>query len=358
MSHGLERIGKKYQWIALQELLARLADNYHWDSFNDSGENLNYHGTWQLSIRDIDPSCLLEGKEANEKICKDRWWNPKQYYNWKLADEKKILTWLKDKSDLPEWPSLVNLKSIDGEEWLLMDGLFEFKSPIPSYDYTMEYERGEVWYWFHSYLVKKINIPIISSWLKKQEFSGRWMPEPPETHNIFLGEWYWSPAYKFIQCPYYNYPGWAQDGRTSNETIPVPVHLTAENYIRESSCYDYSIENSIHLTLPSKPILDGMNLTWNGNGGFIMPNGELAVQSPTDDDKGRRSLLIKKKPFINYLKENDLTVLWTILGEKNHYFPNFQERWLGRLEFSGSLLLKNEKLINTFNSKFTPPPKK
>ena len=53
--HKIERFGKKYQWIALSELLARIADNFHMvDAFG--GDPRTYAGPWQFFGRDIDPT--------------------------------------------------------------------------------------------------------------------------------------------------------------------------------------------------------------------------------------------------------------------------------------------------------------
>lgn len=51
----IERIGKKYQWIAFYEIAGIIADNYkikrYWDD-----ESLDFKGAWQLYLRDIDPA--------------------------------------------------------------------------------------------------------------------------------------------------------------------------------------------------------------------------------------------------------------------------------------------------------------
>lgn len=53
--HKAERWGKKYQWIAFHELLARVADNYQTTSY--LGEREPYEGLHQLTAqREIDPS--------------------------------------------------------------------------------------------------------------------------------------------------------------------------------------------------------------------------------------------------------------------------------------------------------------
>ena len=53
-AHKVERFGKKYQWIAYHELLARVADSYHLDVH--SGERHPFDGLYQIHDRQIDPS--------------------------------------------------------------------------------------------------------------------------------------------------------------------------------------------------------------------------------------------------------------------------------------------------------------
>ncbi|WP_460883057.1 hypothetical protein, partial [Pseudaeromonas pectinilytica] len=59
-------------------------------------------------------------------------------------------------------------------------------------------------------------------------------------------------------------------------------------------------------------------------------------------------LLIKKEPFLKMLGENELDIVWTLLGEKgviggslgsNHHY--------GRREFSGTFYFDNDKLSGT-----------
>ncbi len=55
----VERIGEKYQWIALFEILASIADNYK--IYDDWSEKQTfYKGPWQLYARDIDPAFTEE----------------------------------------------------------------------------------------------------------------------------------------------------------------------------------------------------------------------------------------------------------------------------------------------------------
>ena len=49
-----ERIGKKYQWLALHELLARVADNFPKLEYRWSENEVEYEGPWNPYVRDIE----------------------------------------------------------------------------------------------------------------------------------------------------------------------------------------------------------------------------------------------------------------------------------------------------------------
>ena len=56
--HRLERIGKKYQWIAFHELIGRLSDiALVGGSFREDPEL--YEGPWQVDTREMDPTILV-----------------------------------------------------------------------------------------------------------------------------------------------------------------------------------------------------------------------------------------------------------------------------------------------------------
>lgn len=54
----VERIGKKYQWLSLYEVVARVADNFKITDWNDN-EAGYYQGPWQNGLRNIDPTFHL-----------------------------------------------------------------------------------------------------------------------------------------------------------------------------------------------------------------------------------------------------------------------------------------------------------
>ena len=74
---------------------------------------------------------------------------------------------------------------------------------------------------------------------------------------------------------------------------------------------------------------------------------------PNKKYKSKEHLLVKKEPFLKMLNENNLDIVWTLLGEKdviggsltsNHHY--------GSIEFSGTFYFDNGELngVNKIHS--------
>jgi hypothetical protein len=113
-----ERIGKKYQWIALHEFYARLSDNFEFAAETHSvPEATKKDGRWTREFRDIDPSLLIRSTpRAVWKVNHEAWWTPLRYDRWFSKPTK--LTWLKAVDDIPNPIGLLEVKHPkDGSEW-------------------------------------------------------------------------------------------------------------------------------------------------------------------------------------------------------------------------------------------------
>ena len=63
-AHKAERIGKKYQWIAYHELLARLSDNFYMRRDRFANMTLReYTGPWDIGYSSGDPTSGTPGTE-------------------------------------------------------------------------------------------------------------------------------------------------------------------------------------------------------------------------------------------------------------------------------------------------------
>lgn len=352
-SHGREankpeRIGKKYQWIAYHELLARLADNFYMrkDRFSDDGF-MQYSGPWNLrfgSKRDIDPSVVIRTVQADPKSGGRCWWSPVSYTGWKASGSDA--DWLRTTDDLPAPDPLLKVQCPDdGSEWLVLDTHVEWRQPaLPG---RKEYERPQrsLWYIIRSYLVRRVDARKFYSWAKRQDFMGRWMPEPGDMYHIHLGEYPWAPAYRETFPP----EGWT---RGSFEELPVEVTVTAFDFLNESSGFDCSLDETIRITLPTSSIVNGMRLRGIASEGqFVDQSGRLVAFDPSARTPGPRALLVRWDAFKRYLEENELNLCWSLLGEKGLIGGGGSEA-TGWLQVSGVYRPTNTGLIGHINPEY------
>ena len=110
----MERVGKKYQWIALHELLARFSDNVHWLGMEYNGtEDKEYHGPWQMFRRDIDPTIWIrsnaEGNSYHSK--RNAWWQGYKFPLDEIIDKASFFKFILSKEIIPEFPKIIEVRN-------------------------------------------------------------------------------------------------------------------------------------------------------------------------------------------------------------------------------------------------------
>lgn len=353
-SHKVERIGKKYQWIAFHETLARIADNFIFrGNWRDDFEP--YKGTWQTSRRDIDPSYLLKKVPINTNN-KKPWWISQKYKNWKPS--LKHTNWTKVKNDLPNQKRLIEIKSRGG--WLLLSGYVSWKQPPVPGEKEFSKIRRDVWYIIRSYVVKRKKSDEMFAWAKKQDFMGRWMPDPLEVRDTYLREIPFSSAYRTEYNPL-NRNRWSEIKNKTNKSTGFKVIRTSEEYHWDGREFDCSLDEGVSIAIPSKELIKGMNLKQlKEPGGFASDNGKLVSQDPSVIDNGSEGLLVKKDALLEFLKKKNYEIIWAIIGEKSLLGTmGSGDGFLGRLEMGGAFRLKsNGKLSGKTYTKFIDPNKR
>ncbi len=333
-----ERIGKKYQWIALHEILAIIADNHQVSQWGDKPEP--YQGTWEPFVRNIDPTypfLHLNSSFSNHSKVKG-WWLPPSYEKWGIDG------WLKRTDDLPDPRKFLNAVDKNGKEWL---NLYTF----PDWEYKEEVGVHEkegnswmIWYHLRSYFVKQKDASKIHVWLLKQHFMNEWMPNQRERYEIFEKEYYWSPAYKHFRekekdTSYQGNNIWRQF-RDSPFKGVVPVE--------EYGCGGGSYKNQNgNVIKPSQFLWQKMNLQQGKQTGeCVNENGELVCFDPSVGTDQPFSFLIRKDLLLEFLQRNKLSLCWTLLGEKQIFHKPSSGQKFSISEFSGAYILRQDGIID------------
>jgi hypothetical protein len=353
-----ERIGKKYQWIAYHELLARLSDNFRMYGDEWSPNAGRFDGPWDEPLRrDIDPSNLLRRTQRDEwRPHTQTWWFPAEFTAW--TNPAADVAWLRKKDNLPSIERQIEVTNPnDDSKWLTLHGYYNWEQPTPAGEERYELKRRDLWYMLKGYLVKKVDGAKLLTWAKKQSWMGRWMPESHESYTIQLGEFFWSPAFKLQDCYYYGRQGWTRNAERGKDSIPAEILVANDEYGRESGGFDCSIEETIFIDLPCRFLVESMNLQWRGvEGHWFDEHGSLIACDPSVRSQGPRVVLVRRHALVEFLESEGLTLLWTVLGEKRSIGGAMSERdYKGRLEVNGAYLLKDNVVCGGTRARFVAP---
>ena len=108
-------------------------------------------------------------------------------------------------------------------------------------------------------------------------------------------------------------------------------------------------EGSFSILKPSKILFDGLNIRYSKKDGeFIDKSNNLICFEASVDNETHQCLLVKKENLLKFLNDNDLTIVWTIIGEKQIHTPMSKgEDFFGLMQISGYTYLNNVKIENS-----------
>lgn len=346
-----ERIGKKYQWIAYYEYMALLSDNFIKQERWGEKRERPYQGPWDPCVRDIDPTMLIRKTGSfDEEKQQEFWWVRNNIFNWDCTNE----SWVDDTSVIPNMEEIIQVKDDNGEEWLILEGYPSWSEPKKIGEEKWDQPHKELWCHIRSYLVKDDQFNSFKDWAIEQDFMGRWMPESGDKYEMFSREYYWSPAQNYFMSEYYGGAEWTEVyDRESGEFVAI-VNVTAQGFLWEEE-FDKSKDETISFLKPSTIIHKGMDLNYSQMEGEFIDNSKV-VQcfAPNVYYDSKSYLLVRKHSFLKFLNENNLKIIWTVLGEKQIIGGrSFGDEYPGRLEISGAYYFESEELKGVINTKIS-----
>lgn len=329
----LERIGKKYQWIILFEILAKVSDKYKKINRNyfTNDDGIDFNGAWQFFIRDIDPTIL--NLDCNLKIK-----NPfnNLYGNDNFEKEDYMLTI----EDLPNPKNIIETTfDINGSEFnaLILEGYLNWKEVLPLLKDKYQYPNKDVGYHIKCYLIPKNKSEKIINYLEYFQIQENSMPESYDFHNIFNKEIPNSSPFNWL----YN------NGYDENRVIK-PSKLKVELPIVDSSAIDDDSINENHYLKINKKLFNYFNLSYGEYDSFIYHENNICGFDFSEVEDTSSLFVFDKKLLQQYADENNLDIVFTVSGDKRHSYDNFNHF----LDFSGVYYYTDSKLegeLNIFN---------
>lgn len=350
MSHGVERIGKKYQWLALYELIARMADNLEpIPKSNPQGPE---------GLRNIDPSLILGSDpelEDGDAEFDGSPVRPRSGISIVLPaiEVDEAITWRDVTDDLPDTVEDIELIHDDGSDWLLLKGFNTWRG-------GPETLKRELSRWVTCAVVTNRSRNVFLSLVEgESEFDHDSLNRGERlVSDSHLGEypWRWSNNATF--------DGWMNDWHPrfdSKAGKKCRVRATTIGFLAESGGYDYSINNNIDVHLPEPWLIQelGLHLIDGKAIGYANVLGHLVYQDGSATEGAATPAMIRRKDFLEMLKRKKLSAVWLIGGERNIYGKSHGEAFGGRLAYSSVLWSNGGALqLGKRSSKLYKPSRK
>lgn len=334
----VERIGKKYQWIALHELLGYLSDHYHMKPDWDDKPRI-YKGAWQINQRDFDPSAVPgprktfaeeeEGQSRAPSNSSSSQWKYVQSYPDPFSDLALLAdrsTWVKTRPDDPI-RLLTVMQGADPRRWVALDGYWSWKEPrILRLRHGWE-GRCEMWIHARSWLVNKGDLEGFLERIRKLNFWGHGI-QGISPGDGWLGEYPYGPAFNEARR-------WCEE----------PDSFTAEDEARHitTSC-DWDRRGGV--IVPSPQLCDALELRWSGVGATFLDRAGATITTDAHLPRAGETppCVIDAERLMTGLTCAGLEIVWGIVGERHCWNG---ERMLGDVEtqFSGVYALTSDGVV-------------
>lgn len=295
-----ERFGKKYQWLAFHELMARLAANLQGrERFSDSPQE--YRGPWQWFGRDIDPTLApavyVDGLRAAPNGLID------------FADVSAATVDLDTPASAEAWA--LETSSFPAPD-VLLDGHTPDALTLWRYEkWTRDAKRGndrDQWVICQAWCVRSKDLQQAADYIEQQRADwGRWLPSPDREHHSYLGEGPWASSRRD--------EGWVPLTRSMRDDIGIGVLPATRGYLWEGGVTrDCSIDSSVNLELPDAELTEGLTFRPDTVTYSTEADEEVAWASRGRDGGQLTSIA---RPWLDQrLAEMDAGLVISIIGER------------------------------------------
>ena len=364
-----ERIGKKYQWITMFNILARVSDNNkminRWGDYPE--KTISYKGPWDPYIRDFDPTLnpIITNHQTaplfsvfESLLLSDR--DEKRGID--LSNQTDICRWKEVKGQyLETLSSIFILSDSNNEQWVLLTNYFDTGRT------NLDVEKLFVWNWSFAYFMDSKQAEYFENNFERgRSILTSEITSYSQTYTVYNYEFPWAPS-----CEELISQSWVkariQTGETTRKTVIVPNFEMSDDGIATISQketvqvlvdemdignilqatteltweeeYDGSIEEHLSFSYPCAELLENMKLSQITDNGFLFDeDGKLAAFDTYLTQK-HQGVVIRKDILDRYLAKNDYKLVWFVDAEKEVHAADRSidswSRWEGLFIYEG-----------------------
>lgn len=371
----VERIGKKYQWIALYNILARVSDTHLVKSWE--GEPYSFEGPWEPYIRDFDPTLNVHFLQcpnvpAFELISEDvTFLDP-------FPSEMDINRW---KEAVPESfdeiPARLKIQDTSGSDWIALI-IYECakKNPEKADDcFGIPSGTQEIWYKAQAYFMRPVHFQFMKEHIESPDFSSQDFPEGSDVYQLFNREYAWSPGVKSVfrelwlkheievgeyqtVTEIYEVPDFenieydegnvqlkfvekSYERQVPGDVISIPIMPSYSRVLWESE-YDASQRETTAFYIPCRKLIEDLHLHQKEHDGYYYTEDGMLACFDGSIEGIFDGLLIRGELIKHFLLSNNLMMFWACVGEKQYFPADYRQQWS---RWSGCYHLKDDQIL-------------
>lgn len=301
--NDLERIGKKYQRIALDEIQARLADNY-WSLEGWPEEPCIYRYSHHDFRRNIEPTLLPFEKQDYHSNS----WIFEPIIELPEVAEENLKQWPFEED--PTQTIIEKLFRID-EDNINWSVLYEFNCAREEYSedrvgmHGMRYEEFRLLY---CVFLKKGSARKLAEFLEEKKSLDVDSFKPREfTDGPYLREAYWRNTWESVK---FSERLWDDP---NEYTFAVPT----VNYLWESHL-DKSLPDGFSNYMPQRWLVDELEIAMSENepNKWLNKHGNVVIQAQ-EPFENQTVIVIDEETFNDYVGKFDIEPMWVMIAERN-----------------------------------------
>jgi hypothetical protein len=306
----VERIGKKYQWLALSELLCGLSDNY-WIGGTLGDGTKRYDNPNDIGfLRDIDPTILPCVNSATKAQDQTKTWILGPNITIPPTPEDQLTVWPFRSDPGDSFPDLVSRVSPEGTNWTT---LYDYRNVTIRYEPATGMEHGTRQQEFRLVFCVLVNqadkARLIDHLKNKRKIDVDHWKAPEIIDGPYLYEAPWRTTWRRMQ--------WQSDGWGTPKDLAVAFPVC--EYLWESHL-DASLPEGARAFVPSPWLTVDLGLSPD--------QMDISIYRDSSDKcqfigyKGGRdgsSALIGAKMFNSYLDSQGLSCIWLLVAERGSW---------------------------------------
>lgn len=304
--NDFERIGKKYQRIALDEIQARLADNF-WSLGDCSEEPFAYRYSNYGFRRNLEPTILPTDSRLRTGNISDYGWIVKPIVDLPEVEEENLGEWLFEKDPTMSTDRDIMRTDKEGKTWL---SLYAFnrdkkKDQNPKIgEYGIRYEEFRFLY---CVFVKRGKAAEFAKFLEgKKNLEVQWFHPENFVGQPYLREAYWRDVWQDERVP----------ESLSNAPDGCDFEIPVCSYHWESHL-DRSLPTGFSCYLPKKWFADDLGLLMSEDGAqaWVDKIGNVAIQTQTLLED-QTAVVINEDVLHSYARKFQVDPIWLMIFER------------------------------------------